>query len=62
MPVDVRSQGAFGIVGMDHAHIVEAQQAIRFGQHVSQACGVCDIETTGQQMAGVQAKSDRHIG
>ena len=30
MPVEVRSQRALGIVGVNHAHIIEAQQAIRF--------------------------------
>jgi len=62
MPVDVRSQRAFGVIGVNHAHIVEAQQSIRFTDHMLQSGGVRDIETAGQQMASVQAESDRHVG
>jgi len=48
MPVDVRSQGALGIVGMDHPHVVQPQQAIGFAQHLSQASFFGDIETARQ--------------
>ena len=44
MPVDVRSQRALGVVGVNHAHIVEPQQAIRFADHVLQSGGIGDIK------------------
>ena len=30
MPVDVRTQGSLGIVGVNHVDVVQAQKAIRF--------------------------------
>ena len=48
MPVDVRSQRALGIVGVNHVHVVEPEQALRFGQHVAEPGGIGDIETTCQ--------------
>ena len=48
MPVDVRSQGALGIVGVNHPHIVQAQQAIGLGEHIAQSGLVRDIETACQ--------------
>ena len=29
MPVDVRTQGSLGIVGVNHVHIVQTQKSIR---------------------------------
>jgi len=48
MPVDVRSQRTFGIVGVNHPHVIEPQQTIGFGQHVAQPVCIRDIETAGQ--------------
>ena len=48
MPVDVRPQGAFGIVSVDHTHVVQAQQSIGFFKHVAQSGFIRDIETACQ--------------
>ena len=48
MPVDVRPQRAFGIVGMNHAHVVEPQESIRFRYHFLQPFGARHIETRCQ--------------
>jgi len=45
MPVNVRPQRPLGVVGVNHAHIVESQQAIGFGQHIPQPGLIGDIET-----------------
>ena len=54
--------GAFGIVGVNHAHVFEPQNAVRFGDGLLQALRGRDIVAGRQQMARVEAKADRQIG
>jgi len=48
MPVDMRPQRSLGIVSVNHAHIVEPQETVRFGQHIPQPRLIGDIETACQ--------------
>ena len=61
VPVDVRSERAFRIVGVDHAHIFEAQRAIDFRNGLLQPRRAADIVAGCQAMAGVDAESDLEI-
>src|SRR5580698_320336 len=62
VPVQMRSERAFGIVGVDYANIFDAQRAIYLGHRLLQARRRADIVAGRQAMAGIDAESDFQIG
>src|SRR5205823_5016183 len=61
VPVHVRSQRRFGIVGVDDFHIRNPQNAVGFGHGLLQACFARHVESGGQQVARVQAITDFQV-
>jgi hypothetical protein len=53
VPVHVRSQRRFGIVGVDDLHIRNPQNAVGFGHGLLQTCLARHVESGGQQVARV---------
>jgi len=57
MPVDVRPERCFGIVGVDHVHIVQPQDSGRLRDGFLQTGLRRNIVTRSEQMTGIQAKT-----
>src|ERR1017187_2638921 len=55
------AQRRFGIVGVKDVDMVEIQNALRLAESGAQAGHGGDVETRGEQVAGVQAVPDREI-
>ncbi len=58
MPVHVRAQRRFGIVGVNHVNVFEVQQSARLIHGLAQSGLAGDIISGGQQVARIQAESD----
>ena len=61
VPVDVRPERRFGIVGVDHFDILDAEHTVNFSHRLPDAGRRRDIVTGSMAMAGVDAKSDCEI-
>src|ERR1035441_4499809 len=55
------AQRRLGIVGVKDVDMVEIQNALRLAESGAQAGHGRDVETRGEQVAGVQAVTDREI-
>lgn len=61
VPVDVRPERSFGIVGVNHFDIVDAQLAVNCGDGFLKAGRGRDIVTGCVAVAGIDTKSNRKI-
>src|SRR5438128_569101 len=61
MPVHSRSKRCFRIVGMDQFHILHHEDAVRVAYCLVQSSFAANIEAGCEQMASVQAATDRQI-
>ncbi len=59
VPIQMRTQRSFGIVGVEDLDLVEPEYAVGCGYCCFQTGGGGDIEARGQKMAGIKAIGDR---
>ncbi len=60
--VNARTQGRLRIVGVDHGHVFQVEDGIGLAKRGSQARRADDVESGGEEMAGVEAIADRGGG
>src|SRR5450432_1609212 len=62
VPVDVRSELRFVIVGVDHFYVVDTEDSIDFSDGLLDAGGAGHVVAGRMTVAGIDAESDGEIG
>src|SRR5690242_11280505 len=62
MTVETRTERTFGVVGVDHFHLIHAESEISRSDGLIEARGGGHVITGRQKMAGIEAVCDREIG
>src|SRR5882762_2394176 len=61
VPVDMRPEWSFGIVGLDHPDVIDAENAVEIGDSFPDACGRSDIVAGRVAMARVDTEPNFQI-
>ena len=62
MPVDVRPELRFGVVGVDHFYVVDAEDSIDFSDGLLDAGGGGNVVAGRMTVAGIDTESNGEIG
>ena len=62
VPVDMRPEWGFGIVGVDHPNVIDAENTVQIGDGFLDARGGGDIVAGCVAVASIDAEADFEIG